>query len=177
MNDLFWDEVSGGYFTGGKEDDGVLLRLKDEYDGAEPTPSSIAVKNLLRLEAILGSTSGAQYREKAEKTFLANMNLLQKSPRSIPQMVTGWIAYSRGYTEIVVQGKLSPDMQHTLDTTFNPLATVVQVPTNDSWLLEQNELLKSISESDSEGEGRVFLCEDGSCNAPVTSLDGLKAIL
>ncbi|KAI9332119.1 Six-hairpin glycosidase-like protein [Obelidium mucronatum] len=110
-------------------DDGVLIRMKDEYDGAEPTASSIAVKNLLRLEAM---TTNAEFKNKAVKTF-----------SSMIGMVANWIAYQRGITEVVLQGELDPDAEYMLRTSFHPLLTVVRA--------SKGMLLKSISESNGDG--------------------------
>ncbi|KAI9324366.1 spermatogenesis-associated protein 20 [Obelidium mucronatum] len=164
MDELFWDSVDGGYFSGMEGDDGVLIRMKDEYDGAEPTASSIAVKNLLRLEAM---TTNAEFRNKAVKTFSSMIGVLGQAPRAVPQMVANWIAYQRGITEVVLLGELDPDAEYMLRTSFHPLLTVVRA--QKGWLVEQNELLKSIR--------RVFVCEDGACNAPVSSCEDVKRIL
>nr|MBA3543779.1 thioredoxin domain-containing protein [Chthoniobacterales bacterium] len=49
---LFWDERNGGYFTSTGDDPSILIRLKEDNDNAEPAPSSIAARNLLRLAQI-----------------------------------------------------------------------------------------------------------------------------
>ena len=41
----------GGYFSVAEGDPSILLRQKEDYDGAEPAPSSIAAANLFRLAA------------------------------------------------------------------------------------------------------------------------------
>jgi uncharacterized protein YyaL (SSP411 family) len=46
---LFWDPIEGGWFSTTGKDASVLLRLKEDYDGAEPAASSIGVLNLLTL--------------------------------------------------------------------------------------------------------------------------------
>src|SRR4029077_14862317 len=46
---LFWDEAAGGWFSTTGRDPSVLLRMKEDYDGAEPTASSVSVMNLLVL--------------------------------------------------------------------------------------------------------------------------------
>ena len=38
----FWDEQEGGWFSTTGRDPSVLLRLKEDYDGAEPSASSVA---------------------------------------------------------------------------------------------------------------------------------------
>jgi uncharacterized protein YyaL (SSP411 family) len=46
---LFWDAQSGGYFSVSGRDPNILLRMKEDYDGAEPSPNSVSALNLLRL--------------------------------------------------------------------------------------------------------------------------------
>jgi hypothetical protein len=45
--------AAGGYFQTSGGDASVLLRLKEDYDGAEPAASSVAATNLLRLAALM----------------------------------------------------------------------------------------------------------------------------
>ena len=40
QDDRFWDAQDGGWFSTTGEDPTVLLRLKEDYDGAEPAASS-----------------------------------------------------------------------------------------------------------------------------------------
>ena len=40
QDELFWDEADGGWFSTTGRDASVLLRMKEDYDGAEPTASS-----------------------------------------------------------------------------------------------------------------------------------------
>src|SRR5262249_52926572 len=49
QDELFWDEADGGWFSTSGQDASVLVRLKEEYDGAEPTASSVSLGNLLIL--------------------------------------------------------------------------------------------------------------------------------
>ena len=54
QDELFWDPVDGGWFSTTGRDPSVLLRLKEDYDGAEPAASSVAVLNLLTLSHLTG---------------------------------------------------------------------------------------------------------------------------
>ena len=47
------DHLAGGYFMTAGGDPSILLRMKEDYDGAEPAASSIAVSNLARLSALV----------------------------------------------------------------------------------------------------------------------------
>ena len=41
----FFDERDGGWFSTTGDDPSVLLRLKEDYDGAEPAAASVTVRN------------------------------------------------------------------------------------------------------------------------------------
>ena len=51
LDEMFWDPIGGGWYSTTGNDPSVLLRLKEEYDGAEPAASSVAVLNLLTMLA------------------------------------------------------------------------------------------------------------------------------
>ena len=63
QDELFADPA-GGYFGTSQRDASVLLRLKEDHDGAEPAASSVSVLNLARLAAITGRE---EYRKRAER--------------------------------------------------------------------------------------------------------------
>lgn len=39
MDELFWDNAACGYFSTPEDQKHLILRLKEEYDGAEPSPA------------------------------------------------------------------------------------------------------------------------------------------
>ena len=45
--------MDGGWFSTTGRDPSVLLRLKEDYDGAEPAASSVSVLNLLTLSHLV----------------------------------------------------------------------------------------------------------------------------
>jgi uncharacterized protein YyaL (SSP411 family) len=49
---LFLDKQGGGYFNTPGEDPSVLLHIKEDYDGAEPSGNSVAAINLIRLASM-----------------------------------------------------------------------------------------------------------------------------
>ncbi len=51
QDELFWDESDGGWFSTTGSDPNVLMRMKEDYDGAEPTASSISVHESSRAVA------------------------------------------------------------------------------------------------------------------------------
>ena len=85
QDQLFWDDKSGGYFSTRGTDPSLLMQTRDDYDGAEPSPNSVAAMNLLRLAQI---TDRPAWTEKARKTFGAFAQRLQTLPEALPQMVS-----------------------------------------------------------------------------------------
>ena len=91
----FWDEQEGGWFSTTGRDPSVLLRLKEDYDGAEPSASSVSVLNLLTL-AHLVDDDGA--RRKAERTLARYGERAGRAGRVIPMMLAGLSAWHAGAT-------------------------------------------------------------------------------
>ena len=91
---LFWDAQDGGWFSTTGHDPSVLLRLKEDYDGAEPAASSVSVLNLLTLGAPDWTTREA--RAKAERTLARYGERAGRAARVIPMMLAGLSAWHAG---------------------------------------------------------------------------------
>jgi uncharacterized protein len=97
----FYDAEKGGFWQGAAEAKDLILRVKDDYDGAEPSGNSAATLGLLKLAAITG-------REDLKKAAEATLRLfgprLQNFPRAMPFMLQAldfWLAEPR---RVVVAG-------------------------------------------------------------------------
>jgi hypothetical protein len=84
MDELFLDVASGGYFNSAAGASDVILRLKEDYDGAEPAPSSVAAMNLLRLAGLLGRDD---WRTQALATIEGLRPQWSGAPHALPQML------------------------------------------------------------------------------------------
>ncbi|MEM6883740.1 MAG: hypothetical protein AAF571_01820, partial [Verrucomicrobiota bacterium] len=90
MDERFWDPVRGGYFSVAAGEESVLLRMKEDYDGAEASPNSVAAENLIRLGDLLKADA---YRERANEVLLAFADQLQDMGHAAPRMLAalGWL--------------------------------------------------------------------------------------
>ena len=89
IQNSFWDESQAGFFSTTGQDKSVLLRMKDRYDGAEPSPNSVALLNLIRL----GNLGGEErLLEKVRRSARAFSGLLEQAPQAMPLML---VALSR----------------------------------------------------------------------------------
>ena len=82
----FWDELHGGYYSTGDRDPAILLRMKEDYDGAEPTPTSVAVLNLWRFGQLYHNEVLLDHARHAVRAFATR---LDAQPVGMPLLLVG----------------------------------------------------------------------------------------
>lgn len=65
-----WVGSAGGYFSAAGDDPSILMRAKEDYDGAEPAASSIAAANLFKLAALISGPPGRRYDQSLESEYI-----------------------------------------------------------------------------------------------------------
>ncbi len=80
----FEDEENGGFFSTVEGAADLLLRMKDDYDGAEPSGNSVATDVLLRLANLTGDD---RFRARADASLRSFAPKLKAQPTIAPQMV------------------------------------------------------------------------------------------
>jgi hypothetical protein len=76
----FYDPAKGGFWQSPAGAGDLILRVKEEYDGAEPAGNSVAVLALLRLAALTGRE---ELRQAAEATLQLSAARLQTQPEAL----------------------------------------------------------------------------------------------
>jgi uncharacterized protein YyaL (SSP411 family) len=97
----FYDATNGGFYDSAADARELILRCKDDYDGAEPSGNSVAVLALLRLAAITGRK---EWAEAAEKTLRLLAPRLHELPQAVPHLLLGLEFYLREPRRAVVAG-------------------------------------------------------------------------
>ena len=62
QDELFWDDGAGGWYSTTGADPSVIVRMKDDYDGAEPSATSVSVANLIVLAHLTGDAAWQRAR-------------------------------------------------------------------------------------------------------------------
>jgi len=101
LMEKFSDAKGGGFYTGTGTKD-LIFRVKDDYDGAEPSGNSVALVALLRLHKI---TERKEFREGAEKSLVAFHNRLTDEPQAVPLMLKAAALASREPFRVVIAGE------------------------------------------------------------------------
>jgi uncharacterized protein len=171
---LFWDPADGGWFSTTGADPTVLMRLKEDYDGAEPAASSVSALNLLTLAHL---TANAEAEEKIRRTFALFGERLREHGRMVPLMCAALAAYHTGFSQIVLvaQGDAADagPLLDTLATTYRPFSIVVPVHAG-STQRQVASLLPFISAMvPLAGSATAYVCRNFACEQPVTDASEL----
>lgn len=167
--EIFRDRNNGGFFDAPGTDPTVIVRTKEEYDGAEPTGNSVAALNLLRLASYAGRE---EWRGLAEGTIASFGSRLDSMPEALPQMLAALIMDLSPPTEIVIAG--SPEADDTraalreVHSHFLPNAVLFLADAGPG----QRKLASMLPFIGGMGmlnhAATMFLCENFSCRLPTS---------
>ena len=175
---LFWDKAQGGFYTTSGTDPSILIRMKEAYDGAEPSPNSITVLNLLRLSQMADSKEWHGIAERSMKVFGKR---LHQSPQAMPQMMAAVSFQLDKPRQILIAGArkspLTREILREVHSRFIPNKIVVLA---DGGAAQQRlaasfTLLSKIRQLD--GKSTAYICEDYVCYLPTTEVSVVARLL
>jgi len=173
QDERFWDEVEGGWFSTTGEDPTVLVRMKDDYDGAEPTASSVSVMNLIALSHLVEDGGRA---ERIERTFRLFGARLEQIGRAVPMMAAALSAWHAGLEQVVIAGDAGGDaLERAVLVKYHPFAIVLRVPAAAQPALAA-ELPWVAAMTGVNGQAAAYVCRQFVCQQPVTSPEALESI-
>ncbi|RPJ69726.1 MAG: thioredoxin domain-containing protein [Acidobacteria bacterium] len=167
QDELFWDESSGGWFSTTGDDRSVLMRLKEDYDGAEPAASSVGALNLLALSHLTGDEGAAQRLERTLQSFEPR---LTAAPRTVPMMLAVLCAYHAGGEQIVIVGAPGDEATRALEraawSRYLPFAVHVPVAPGEaaSRLAAVLPFVGDLTLRD--GRPTAYVCRNFACDRP-----------
>jgi len=155
----FYDTKDGGFWQSAAGSTDLILRVKEDYDGAEPSGNSVAMLALLKLAAI---TDRKDFREPVEKSFNLFAERLQKMPQALPHMLLALDFFLEEPRRVVIAGDVrSPEARRLLQAAhgvYQPnkvvLATTGPV----------EAFAKTLPPRD--GQATVYLCTGTACQPP-----------
>jgi uncharacterized protein YyaL (SSP411 family) len=163
--DLFFDARDGGWFSTTGEDRSVLLRVKDDHDGAEPAAASVTVRNLITLGRLLGDP---EFDDLAGRTLGRYGPHLGRAARAIPLMAANLALWHGGDTQIVVAGRFDDDATRALETAvashYLPWAVTVPVP-SPADAAELARLIPWVGGMGAAAAPTARLCDNFACQA------------
>ena len=173
QNELFWDDSSGGWFSTTGQDPTVLVRMKEDYDGAEPAASSVGALNLLALAHLTGDDG---YRERAEAVLRAFASRLASYGRTLPMMSAALSVAITPPEQIVVVSNGQEETERlwrAANRRYRPFAQIFRIGAGD----EQRQLGRLLpwtaAMTTQQGRAAAYVCRNFTCEAPTADPETL----
>jgi uncharacterized protein YyaL (SSP411 family) len=175
----FWDQERGGYFSASDRDPALLLRMKEDYDGAEPTPNSVAVLNLWRIGQL---AHNAVLVDHARHAVRALASRLEAQPFALPLLLVGAALVKTTPVHVIIH---SPSPEHPglarllAETRRRYLPQMVVIVVADEaarkFFSPRSFTIENLPARVSEPS--AYLCEEYVCQRPVTTPEELRALI
>lgn len=178
MIDLFGDEAGEGFFYTEKDNETLLLRNKEVYDGAIPSGNSVAAMNILRLSRMTGNTD---LEKMGERIFYAFSSQIVKHPIGSTYFLQALDFALGPFQRIVIvseeKDETTMEIIKLLQKKFLP-NKVVLLQTRD-WEEKQIQKVSSFITSGIAFEPKplVYICDQFSCKKPITDIKELERVI
>ena len=169
----FWDEERGGFFFTPGYGEKLITRQKEIYDGAIPSGNSVAMLNLLRIARI---TMNNSFEEKADKINRVFSKQIGKYPAGFTQFLVGLdFAIGPSY-EIILTGEKNTKeaglFLSIIEDRFIPNKIILFISSAEDPI---NKIIPYLINYEVQEEKiTVYVCENYTCNLPVSDAGELK---
>uniref|UniRef100_A0ACD5XDT2 Uncharacterized protein n=2 Tax=Avena sativa TaxID=4498 RepID=A0ACD5XDT2_AVESA len=187
QDELFLDKQGGGYFNTPGEDPSVLLRVKEDYDGAEPSGNSMAAINMIRFSSIFDAAKSEGYKRNVEHLLAVFETRLRELGIALPLMccAADMLTVPSRKQVVLVGDKGSAEFQDMVAAAFSsydPNRTVIQIdPRNMEemtfWESNNANIAQMAHSSPPEKPAVAHVCQEFKCSPPVTSPGALRELL
>jgi uncharacterized protein YyaL (SSP411 family) len=171
QDELFWDEANGGWFSSTGNDPTVLLRMKEDYDGAEPSASAVSVLNLVVLTHL---HDDPRWSERIERTLRLFADRLEQVGRAVPMMAAAFATSAAGLRQVVIvgEGDEASALHAVAASGYRPFTlTLPLTPARQPEFREIAPFLAAMAPIDNQPA--AYVCRDFACRAPVTTPEAL----
>lgn len=166
MIDLFFDRERGGFYDSPEETPHLLVRMKEGYDSAMPSPNSAAAQALGKLSRLCRKD---EYRKKAETIFAAFGDQMMRFPSGFLGLINAAFPYYYcAPADVVITGDLkSLNAQQMLK------AVRLNHFPNLAVALAGSTAPPMAAGYDSSGPPAAYVCCQNACRPPTTNASEL----
>lgn len=172
MMDRFFDSENGGFYLYSTKSEQLITRPKETFDGSMPSGNSAAAYVLARLAAL---TAEPEFTEAAEKQLGFLASRISDYPAGSAFALTAMLQVLYPSVQIICTANdtlESFELLKKANESYSPNLTVI-VKNKDN-AEELGELAPFTKEYSVTGDKTAFyVCRNGACAAPVTSIDKL----
>ena len=174
MLEQFADAEHGGFYDTGRDHEQLVSRPKDVFDNATPSGNSVAAEALQRLSLLTGDQ---RYRDAAEGALRLLATLAAQHPTGFGRLLCALDFYFGSPKEIAIVGKRgAADTRALLRAIWGRFLPnrVVALADPDETPAEIPLLAERPTRN---GEATAYVCQQYTCQAPVTTAEELAAQL
>jgi hypothetical protein len=165
----FYDPANGGFWQSPAGTNDLILRVKDDYDGAEPSGNSVAALALLKLAAITGRED---FRQAAEATLQLFAHRMQNQPAALAFMLHAldfWLDEPR---RVVIAGDTNSANFHELLRAAHSVYQPNKIILGNAGAVEPFAKTLPV-----KNDAAVFLCTGNSCQPPTNDMAKVKELM
>jgi uncharacterized protein len=164
----FFDRDNGGFWQSLAARD-LIMRVKENYDGAEPSGNSVATLALLRLGAIAGRR---EFTEAAGKTLGLFAARLQQAPQAVPYMLMALDFSLQDPRRAVIAGEAGSSRAGEL------LGAIHSIYQPNKVVLGNHGAVEEFARTLPARNGAVvYLCTGNACQPPTSEPAEVKKLL
>lgn len=166
VDEQFWDEIEGGYFTVADDAEQMIVRAKKLYGGAIPSGNSVAIGNLVRLHRMTGQPHFATRGDELIRAFSTELG--QNS--MVYSLALTFLDFHFGPSyEIVISGGDSDEMVEALRRPFLPNKVILRRSEENAEALRK---LAPFTENQTSlgGKATAYVCQSFACQLPTTKV-------
>lgn len=164
----------GGYYFTRSDQQNLIARSKAQFDNAIPSGNSVMVRNLVRLAE---KTGDVKLRKKAVNTAQAFSSHFNQYPQGYAEMLIG-VDYLMGPSQqIVIAGKTDEQFAKVIDFLNSQFLPKTVIVFNDENKDTAKLFPMILDKTSANGTLQTYVCENFTCQLPVSSVEQLKSIL
>jgi uncharacterized protein YyaL (SSP411 family) len=166
----FLDSKEGGFFFTNMQNDPILIRIKEGYDGAYPSGNSVAMLALLHLARLTGNMTYDTHAIRILQTF---RQVIKRAPAAHTHMMIALdFALGPSYEVIIVGDPNLPDTNHLLmplRQQFIPNKVVhLRPPTVMEHMIDQYIGFAPLIDPNAPVHATAYVCRNFQCELPTT---------
>ena len=165
----FTDSKRGGFFSTPDDGEKLLVRPKDYFDSSQPSDNGAATELLLILSRYTGNSS---WESLAAESLKAMSEAMKEQPHGFGTLLCVLDQLFKSSQEIALVGENTEGLIKELNKHFLPYAVKALSTGTEDDLAKQIPFLQQRDKL--EGKATAYVCENNTCQLPVTSVEGLK---
>jgi uncharacterized protein YyaL (SSP411 family) len=177
-HELFWDEEQGAFFLTAIDNEELLVRQKEIYDGAIPSGNSMAADNLIRLAGLTGTV---EHLQAATRIFSAFAAEARQMPSAHGQLMSALQRSIGPSLEVVVAGDSkaadTAELIATVREMYLPQVAVLFVPSGEAGSVIRRLAPFAERYEPVDGAAAAYVCRDFTCQLPTTDSAKLEELL